>query len=192
MKYYAVRYQDQKEIFTSWEACKKYLIGKKGFSQKSFLSLEEANAFLNEEEQALRFDLPSAYIDGSYDATTGSYSFGGVLILGDKQYEFKKKYEPDLYSVSRNVAGEIKGAGYIIKYAIKLGIPELNIFYDYKGIEMWYTGKWKASSDIAKAYVQFREEVKDKIKIHFIKVKSHSHNSYNDLADSLAKSALGI
>ena len=34
MKYYAVRYQNQKEIFTSWDECKEYLLGKKGFSQK--------------------------------------------------------------------------------------------------------------------------------------------------------------
>lgn len=192
MKYYAVRYQDKKEIFTSWETCKEYLIGKKGFSQKSFLSLEEAKAFLNDEDQPMSFSLPTAYIDGSYDATTGCYSFGGVLIIEKKQYEFKKKYAPDLYSVSRNVAGEIKGAGYIIQYAIKLGIEELNIIYDYEGIEKWYTGKWQANSEIAKAYVAFREQVKQKIKINFIKVKSHSNNPYNDLADKLAKNALGI
>ena len=74
MKYYAVRYQNQKEIFTSWDECKEYLLGKKGFSQKSFLSLEEAQDFLNEKEQEVTFTLPTAYIDGSYDATTGCYS----------------------------------------------------------------------------------------------------------------------
>ena len=192
MKYYAVRYQNQKEIFTSWDECKEYLLGKKGFSQKSFLSLEEAQDFLNEKEQEVTFTLPTAYIDGSYDATTGCYSFGGVLIIENNQYEFNKKYTPDSYSSARNVAGEIKGAGFIIQYAIKEGIKELNIIYDYEGIEKWYTGKWQANSAIAKAYVEFKEKVKHKIKINFIKVKSHSNNSYNDLADKLAKSALGI
>ncbi len=192
VKYYAVRYQEEKEIFTSWEACKNYLIGKKGFSQKSFLSLEEAQAFLNETIDRFEYTLPTAYIDGSYDAKTGCYSFGGVLIIENKQYEFKKRYDPDMYSTSRNVAGEIKGAGFIIQYAIKVGIKELNIIYDYEGIEKWYTGQWKANSDIAKAYIQFKQNVEDKIKIHFIKVKSHSNNPYNDLADQLAKSALGI
>ena len=192
MKYYAVKWQEEKEIFSSWEECKHYLIGKKGFSQKSFLSLEEANAFLNGTELELDYTLPTAYIDGSYDEKTGCYSFGGVLLVNDKEYTFNKKYEPDIYSSSRNVAGEIKGAGYIINYAIKLGIKELNIIYDYEGIEKWYKGYWTANSEIAKSYVHFKEKVKDKIKVNFIKVKSHSNNKYNDLADQLAKNALGI
>ena len=75
MKYYAVKYQNEKNIFTSWDACKEYLKHKKGFSQKSFLSLEEANSFLEDKEIPLDFAIPTAYIDGSYDAKTGCYSF---------------------------------------------------------------------------------------------------------------------
>ena len=41
-------------------------------------------------------------------------------------------------------------------------------------------------------YVEFVKDIKDKIKVNFIKVKSHSNNKYNDLADELAKKALGI
>ncbi|MDE7213651.1 MAG: ribonuclease H family protein, partial [Anaeroplasmataceae bacterium] len=192
MKYYAVKHQDGKDIFTSWDACKEYLVGKKGIEHKSFKTLEEAKAFLNDEEVVLDYKIPTAYIDGSYDVTTGCYSFGGILIVGNTHQTFSKKYEVDEYSLARNVAGEIKGAGYIIKYAINHGIKELNIVYDYEGIEKWYTGVWKASSPIALAYINFKNEVKDKIKIHFIKVKSHSNDKYNDMADKLAKSALGI
>ena len=36
-------------------------------------------------------------------------------------------------------------------------------------------------------YVEFVKDIKDKIKVNFIKVKSHSNNKYNDLADELAK-----
>ena len=192
MKYYAVKYQNEKNIFTSWDACKEYLKHKKGFSQKSFLSLEEANSFLEDKEIPLDFAIPTAYIDGSYDAKTGWYSFGGVLLWNDQEYQFSKKYEPDQYSSSRNVAGEIKGAGYILQYACNHGIKEINLIYDYAGIEKWYTGEWQANSGIAVAYTTFRDQVKNKIKVNFIKVKSHSNDKYNDLADTLAKKALGI
>lgn len=192
MKYYAVRYQDEKQIFTSWEDCKAYIDGKKGFSQKSFLSLEEAQLFLENKELSQALVLPTAYIDGSYDSTTGCYSFGGVLLAKGKEYTFKKKYEADSFSTARNVAGEIKGAGFIIQYAIKLGIKELNIMYDYEGIEKWFTGTWKANSEIAKSYVAFKNKIQDKIKINFVKIKSHSNNKYNDMADELAKEALGL
>ena len=192
MKYYAVKHQDGKEIFTSWDACKEYMVGKKRIQQKSFLTLEEAKQFLNDEEVETTFEIPTAYIDGSYDASTGCYSFGGVLIIGKTHQTFCKKYEADEYSDARNVAGEIKGAGYIIHYAICHEIKELNIIYDYEGIEKWYTGAWKASSPIAQAYVNFKNKVRNKIQIHFIKVKSHSNDKYNDMADKLAKKALGI
>ena len=36
-----------------------------------------------------------------------------------------------------------------------------------------------------------REAVK-KVKVHFVKVKGHSNDKYNDMADQLAKKALGI
>lgn len=192
MKYYAVKTCDSEEIFTSWEACKEYLVGKKRVQYKSFKTIEEAKCFLNQEEVEPDFKSPTAYIDGSYDKNTGCYSFGGVLIIGNTQHTFYKKYEPDLYAEARNVAGEIKGAGYIINYAIHQNLKELNIIYDYEGIEKWYTGFWKANSPIARAYVEFRNQVKDQIKINFIKVKSHSNDKYNDLADKLAKKALGI
>lgn len=192
MKYYAVRYQNQNEIFESWETCKEYITGKKGVSYKSFSTLAEAKKFITSSTEELFFDLPTAYIDGSYDAKTGRYSFGGVLLMDGVCQKFSKSYDPDEYSTARNVAGEIKGAGYIINFAIKNGIQELNLIYDYVGIEKWYTGEWKASSLIAKSYVEFREQAKDQIKINFIKVKSHTNNTYNDMADQLAKKALGI
>jgi ribonuclease HI len=40
-------------------------------------------------------------------------------------------------------------------------------------------------------YVQFYENnIKPYIKVEFVKVKSHSKNTYNDMADYLAKQAL--
>lgn len=192
LKYYAVHTPAENQIFTSWEACKDYIQGKKGITYKSFSTLEEAKAFLNPAQEELKFDLPTAFIDGSYDQKTGCYSFGGVLLIDGVCKKFQKKYDPDLYSDARNVAGEIKGAGFIISYAIHHQIKELNIIYDYVGIEKWYTGEWMANSPIAKSYVEFRNQIQNQIIIHFIKVKSHTNNTYNDMADKLAKNALGI
>ncbi len=191
MKYYAVKYNDEKKIFTSWDECKEYVNGK-NVKYKSFSTIEEANNFLNEEKPILNLDIPTAYIDGSYDINTGRYSFGGILLIGDKKYEFNRAYECDLFSEHRNVAGEIKGAGFIIQYAINHNIKELNVCYDYEGIEKWYKGIWKSHKTLTKEYCDFANKSKDKIKINFIKIKSHSNDKYNDEADRLAKKALGI
>ena len=192
MKFYAIKCDTDNVIFESWDEAKEFMVGKKNIKQKSFKTYEEAKMFLVGEEQAVKYDIPTCYIDGSYDATTGCYSFGGVLIIDNIDYQFNKKFEADEYSSSRNVAGEIKGASYIINHCIKNNIKEMNLYYDYAGIEQWYNGSWQAKMPIAIKYVEFVNSIKDKIKVNFIKVKSHSNDKYNDLADSLAKKALGI
>ena len=42
------------------------------------------------------------------------------------------------------------------------------------------------------AYQRIYEEMKQYVQIKFVKVKGHSNDKYNDYADMLAKSALGI
>lgn len=192
MKYYAVKTSEENKIFTSWDECSLFLKGKKQILYKAFKTEEEAISFISGEVELPKYDIPTAYIDGSYDVNTDRYSFGGVLLIGKDSYSFSKAYEADEYSTARNVAGEIKGAGFIIQYCINHEIKELTIVYDYVGIEKWFNKEWKANSDIAKVYVDFADKVKDKIKVHFIKVKSHSNDIYNDQADALAKAALGL
>ena len=133
-----------------------------------------------------------AYTDGSFDEITNKYSFGCVLLMDGVEYTFKKGYEPDEFSSLRNVAGEIKGAGFIINYAINHNIDELHLYYDYIGIEKWYVGEWKAKSTIAIKYQEFAKEAKNKINVVFHKVKSHTNDYYNEKVDKLAKEALGI
>ena len=192
MKYYAIKDDLNHEIVDSWDLCKEHLKNYTKPKYKSFKTKEEAEAYLNGEILDDNITAPKAYIDGSYDSKTNAYSFGGVLIMDGKEYPYKKKFEPDEYSSLRNVAGEIQGAGFIIAYAVKKGIKELHIFYDYLGIEKWFTHEWKANSKIAVDYQILADRVKDKIKVYFHKVKSHTNNHYNDYADKLAKEALGL
>ncbi len=185
--------EKNKLIYTSWDEVKEILPKLNKPKHKSFSSREEAEAFLRgENNQNLMFEEPVAFIDGSYDASTGAYSFGGVFLLEGKEYCFKKKYAPDEYSSMRNVAGEIKGAGYILQFAVRRDIKKLHIYYDYIGIEKWYNGQWQAKSPIAVEYVKFVQSIQNQIEVIFHKVKSHTNNYYNDLADKLAKEALGL
>lgn len=192
MKFYAIKTDVENVILESWDEAKEFMNGKKNIKHKSFKSYDEAKAFLDDKEIEVDYSIPTVYIDGSYDINTGNYSFGGVLILGNINYQFNKKFIADEFSSSRNVAGEIRGAAYIINHCYKNGYKEINLYYDYAGIEQWYNEAWQAKTPIAMKYVEFVKDIKDKIKVNFIKVKSHSNNKYNDLADELAKKALGI
>lgn len=192
MKYYAVKVGKKPGIYHTWEECKEQVNGVNGAIYKSFTSLSEAENFLNDQEEEIILDMPTCYIDGSYDAKSEAYSFGGVLLLETEKITFKKAFAKDEYSQYRNVAGEIKGAAYIMNYAIKRGLKKLRICYDYMGIEKWYTGSWKANSKIALEYLNFADAIRGKLEVEFVKIKSHTNNKYNDLADSLAKEALEI
>ncbi len=193
MKYYAVKIGKIPGVYETWDEAQKNVVGFKGALYKSFSSKDDALAFLNDEKkEAENLTESSAYIDGSYNAKTGEYSFGAVLFNDGKEIRFKKKYLKDEYSSHRNVAGEIKGAGFILNYCVNHGIKKLDLYYDYEGIHAWYAGIWKAKSEIALKYVEFAKTIRDKINVNFIKVKSHTNVYYNEIVDQLAKEALGI
>lgn len=80
-----------------------------------------------------------------------------------------------------------------MQYAMDHNIPEITIYHDYEGIAKWCTGSLESQQiQGTQAYQAFYQAASKKIKIHFVKVKGHSNDKYNDMADQLAKSALGI
>ena len=103
----------------------------------------------------------------------------------------EKFADPEMASM-RNVAGEIRGAQAAMEYALAQGWRGIVICHDYAGIANWCTGEWKASKEGTAAYRDFYRSIKDRLEVRFVKVKGHSHDRYNDMADELAKEALGI
>ena len=198
-KYYAVKAGRKTGVFESWDECKSAVSGFSGAAYKSFTNREDAIDFVNgsaksqkaqnrEEKQSEAF----AYVDGSYDDTTKSYSYGMVMMHKDEEFYFSKKFEKDDMSDMRNVAGEIEGSMAAMKYCIENGIKSISIFYDYEGIQKWCNGDWKAKKEGTKRYVEFYKDASKLVDVDFIKVKGHSGDKYNDLADELAKKALGL
>ena len=45
----------------------------------------------------------------------------------------------------RNVGGVLCGSMAAIRKAVELGLPEVTIYYDYMGIEMWANGARKCN-----------------------------------------------
>lgn len=199
-KYYAVRKGLVPGIYTTWGECQQNINGFSGAEYKGFFTEEEAVAFLNntdlrEEDTIKRIFSSSeavAYVDGCFNTSTNEYSCGVVIFFdGGEEHLSQKFNNPDLATM-RNVAGEIEGSKMAMKFCIDNKIKSVDIFYDYEGIEKWCTGAWKANKPGTVEYKKYYNSVKDLLKITFVKVKGHSGNTYNDLADSLAKAAVGL
>ena len=135
---------------------------------------------------------PEIYVDGSFRADTGEYAYGMVILEDGEELTFSAKFQDPDMALMRNVAGEIRGAQAAMEYALKQGWEGIYLYHDYAGIAFWCTGEWKATKDGTVAYRDFYRNIRDRLEVRFIKVKGHSHNRCNDLADSLAKEALGI
>ncbi len=155
-------------------------------------SLSEVSVQTVQPKTTPKVEKITAYVDGSYNVATKEYSYGAVIFAGEKKECFSEKFNDPELATMRNVAGELEGSMKAMRYAVEAGAKELDIFYDYEGIEKWCTGAWKTNKDGTKAYKAFYEQISQKVKVNFHKVKGHSGDRYNDEADVLAKAALGI
>jgi len=192
-KFYAVKEGRQKGIFETWDECEQQVKGYKGARYKSFSKKQEAIDFLNDQVPVINGEGLIAYVDGSYNIKTKEYGYGCVLIKGQQILEqFYDKGHDEEYASMRNVAGEILGSEVAIRYAIDHGYSMICIYYDYEGIEKWANKEWKANKTGTKAYQAFIAESQSLIHISFMKVLAHSGDVYNEIADSLAKKAVGI
>lgn len=134
-----------------------------------------------------------AYVDGSFNISTGVYGYGGVLLCRDGSIRPLQGHGRDeTLRTMRNVAGEIHGSMAAIQAAADAGIASITIFYDYMGIEMWANGQWKTNKEGTRAYKAFIEAIRSRIEIRFQKVVAHTGVRFNELVDQLAKASVGI
>ena len=121
----------------------------------------------------------------------GNYSFGLVAVEnGEVIHKDNGKGFDDEAIALRNVSGEVLGAQKAVEFALDKGYKEVTIAYDYQGVESWAIGAWKRNNRITQNYNKFMQEKMKLINIKFKKIKGHSGDKYNDMADMLAKEAL--
>lgn len=199
-KVYAVRKGRTTGLFMSWDDCKAQVDGFAGAEYKSFADPAEAMAYLGltggTETAADKFpEGVRAYVDGSYDSSSGRFSCGVVIVETDadgrsETTELNAAFDDEEAAQQRNVAGEIMGSKLAIDHCIANGVKAVEIYHDYEGIGAWADRRWKANNPLTQGYRDYVAEARKTIDIRFVKVKAHAGNKYNELADRLAKKAL--
>lgn len=213
-KFYAVRVGKIPGIYQTWSQAEEQVKGFPGAKYESFGTIQEAEGYMltktedglnkncdiedinNEilkEIDNLGFKQVIAFVDGSYSPDIDGkekYGFGAILVTKETEISLFKAFVNMEYMASGNVAGEIEGVRQSILWAIENGKKEIEIYYDYEGIEKWATKEWKANKKLTKEYCKFYNEKSKLIKIKFRHVKAHSGIMYNERADELAKRSL--
>jgi len=186
-------------IVSTWNECLEYVKGVKGAKYKSFESVEEAKAFLDEKVKLLKkgidqypLDKLHAYVDGSYNVETGKYSYAMVIVKDNVIMHIENgAAEDDSKKDIRQIAGELRGAVRAVEYAAANNEKEIVLFHDYEGICHHATGYWERRDESSKEYYEKINNLmkKNNIDVIFVKVDSHTGDLFNEVADEEAKSA---
>lgn len=200
MKYYAVVKGNKPGIYTEWPECEKQVKGFKGALYRSFISKQEAEDYIKqhlEQEEKVASVVPGQgweiYVDGSYSPEVSNYS-GGAVVLKDGKIvtEISILGEDKNFVEDRNIAGEALGMITALNYVLAHQANAVVAYYDYQGLGAWADGSWEPDSPVALDYVAKLHDIQKELDITFVKVEAHTGVLYNELADKLAKEALGI
>jgi ribonuclease HI len=124
------------------------------------------------------------YVDGSFMG--GRIGYGAVIVKdGVMVDELSGSVKNKAMHSMRQVGGEIMAVQYALEWCRQHDVAEVDIFYDYAGVENWPTKRWQAKNEFTQAYATFVQE--SDIRVYWHKVKSHSGDYWNDRADELAK-----
>ena len=213
-KFYAVKVGKVKGIFLEWADCEAQVKGYPGAQYKSFKTLEEAEAYLAltpampttvtmPAQNTVSPTVPSyggmpsntananhldVYVDGSFSGN--NYGWGFAVYNGNEliHSDYGTGTNADAISM-RNVAGELAATLRAVQWAVKNN-RRIVIHHDYIGISAWVTGEWKTKNELTQKYAAYMNRYSNSFT--FNKVKGHSGNVGNNVADKLARKALGI
>lgn len=123
-----------------------------------------------------------AYVDGSY--INGFVGYGAVILHQNQEIKrFSGSVEHDVEQ--RQVVGELHATMQVLRWCEKNNVLDIEVFYDYEGIQKWAAGEWRANNAATQHYQQTVQA--SPVRVIWRKVKSHSGVRWNDVVDELAK-----
>jgi len=206
------------EKFKYWERTfiykdqtEKNSIGKDIIGAKSNNSAGDFKNILSKEKEAMLdkkyFDI-DVYVDGSYNTGLEKVSWAFCIVHDQtivfEDYGLVEQEYARLHQVAGELFALLKSLEYIIQNKNEskivmqnnIIVKNINIYYDYQGLESWINGEWKAKDKDVSIIVEKIKlkigELKtfdEKITINFNKVRSHTGNFFNEHVDKLTRKA---
>jgi len=133
------------------------------------------------------------YVDGSYNPTTNKIGCAFALYVDASKKPHRVAFSKQLKSQQKygsNIA-EMTAVKTAIKTARSLGFTQIDIYYDWNGIEVFSHRdniKYRHNACPSYAtYANYIENARNDARICFIKVKAHSDNEFNNLVDRMSR-----
>lgn len=130
-------------------------------------------------------------VDGSYKGSLDAAGIGFV-VYDDETEEVFKEFTGYItipeYVKSRQVGGELLAAVMGFNWCLANGYKDIKILYDFVGVRN-YVNLNKLTKPVTQEYQKMMLALCSNIpggRLSFEKVKGHSGNKWNDIADSLA------
>lgn len=137
-------------------------------------------------------NVPEVYVDGSFRQGNPVVGYGVVIIQNGKiieQFGRGLIVDEELAKFGSG-AGELLGTEAAIDFCLNKGFNHIVLYYDCASIEDWCKSSQKPANRYIEGFREFYNGISSRMRIDFVKVKSHSGNVYNNLADGLAKNGL--
>jgi ribonuclease HI len=126
------------------------------------------------------------YTDGSHAGGQCAWAF--VVVTNGALYCRHARRMTDMpagLAKQQNVAAEMKASMAAAAWA-KTRSVRPTICYDYEGVEKWVTGEWTPRNQYTRSY---RDYMRDAPIEGFRHVSAHSGEKWNEMADTLSRSA---
>ena len=141
-------------------------------------------------------DTLCCYVDGSFNDSIPNYGYGIICLFNGEIVHASGGTGKNAKAISmRQIAGELLGAMRALAFARRRGYAGVVILHDYKGVSMHAEGTWKRTNPFSTTYYEWMQAFfRDNpgISVQFRKVDAHAGNRFNELADVLAKTAVGM
>lgn len=133
------------------------------------------------------------YVDGAYRETPAGPRIGWAFeawLDGRPVYHQAGVLVGEHLLSLRNIAGECHAVARALSWAADCGHKQVEIRYDYAGLEAWATGAWQAKQPFTRQYACLVRQMLRLISITWTKVQGHSGEPGNERVDRLAAHAI--